>query len=420
MSVVIKNLLTLFWLFASYIIYSLGFDAFYLFAILYVVVLFLHFPRYLLSPSAVVFAYYGIWFLIAPFFASGYSGGVLHSADYQVAFLLIMPVFVTCIVALTTASSLKITYSPSKKVMSLGLAFSVLFVTYLFCTLMLILIIINSGGFSYWMKSPGDAFLNRGGTGVFVILSHFSGFILSALTGYVAYNYKKYSVLVMFLFWLFITSPVHGSKFQIGLFFILAVSPWLIFAKIISVRAVLFSFFMVFLFVYGMILRTEGVVNFERILSYLNYFSTLHNLALLVRDFEPSFMQTWFLPFNKFLTPFGLTGGVEYYDMNHYLTDIYYPDAWLIRATEQWPVEADLYLNFYFVFGLPVLFLYFYFLGFVYHTALESRTLGYLICSVMLSLFIVSHLRGSLYNHTDFYLYPMIFTLLFIFKRYRF
>ena len=167
MSVIIKNLLTLIGLIASYIAYNFGFDAFYLFAILYVFVLFLHFPRYLLSPTAVVFAYYGIWFLIAPFFASGYSGEVLHGTDYQVAFLLIMPVFVTCIVALTAASSLKITYLPSNKVMSLGLAFKVLGVTYVFCTLMLILIVINSGGFSYWMKSPGDAFLNRSGTGVF-------------------------------------------------------------------------------------------------------------------------------------------------------------------------------------------------------------------------------------------------------------
>lgn len=420
MAVITKNLLSIFGLIVCCSLFNFGFDSFYLFMAFYILVLCLHFPRYLLSPTAVVFAYYGVWFLIAPLFASGYSGGVIQRAEYQIAFLMIMAVFLTCIIALASASKFKTKVISNDRVMSLGLATSVLCVAYSFCTLMLVLIVMNSGGFNYWIESPGDAFLNRGGTGIYVILSHFSGFILSIVSGYVAYNYRKYSFLIFFFFWLVLTAPIHGSKFQIGLFFMLAVSPWLLFAKVISLRAVWLSIFIVFLFVFGMILRTEGVVDIERVFSYLNYFSSLHNLALLVKDFDASILETWFLPFNKFLTPFGLTGDIQYYDMNHFLTDIYYPDAWLIRATEQWPVEADLYLNFYFVFGLPVLFMYFYFVGIVYQKAITSRSLGYMVCSVMLSLYIVSHLRGSLYNHTDFYLYPMVFLLFLIFRKYRF
>src|SRR5690606_12628674 len=48
---------------------------------------------------------------------------------------------------------------------------------YLFSTLMVTLIVTFSGGWEKWIADPGTAFLNRGGTGVYVILSHFSSII---------------------------------------------------------------------------------------------------------------------------------------------------------------------------------------------------------------------------------------------------
>ncbi|MCU7373341.1 hypothetical protein PEC18_21575 [Paucibacter sp. O1-1] len=93
------------------------------------------------------------------------------------------------------------------------------------------------------------------------------------------------------------------------------------------------------------------------------------------------------------------------------LTDKYFPTAWEIRATEQWPVEADLYLNFYFFFGLPLVFIYTYVIGLIYGRARITNNLGTWIAVMLLIVSIVSHLRGSIYNHLDFYLYPMFYMI---------
>ena len=130
-------------------------------------------------------------------------------------------------------------------------------------------------------------------------------------------------------------------------------------------------------------------------------------------------MQTFFLPFNKFLSPIGIKDLNIYYDMNHMLTDKYFPWAWEIRATEQWPVEADLYLNFYFVFGLPLIFVYTFIVGYIYGLARFRSNLGLWVVSFLMLLSITSHLRGSLYNHVDFYLYPMYFVIYLILRKYR-
>jgi hypothetical protein len=103
--------------------------------------------------------------------------------------------------------------------------------------------------------------------------------------------------------------------------------------------------------------------------------------------------------------------------MNHMLTDHYYPHAWAIRATEQWPVETDLYLNFYFIGGLPIVAMYFYVIGFIHGRAIKANTLGWLFASMLMTVWMISHLRGSLFNHTDFYLYPYTLAMLFIFGR---
>ncbi len=63
----------------------------------------------------------------------------------------------------------------------------------------------------------------------------------------------------------------------------------------------------------------------EEALPYaLNYFTALRNLMFLLEDFDSGFIQTFFLPFNKFLTPIGLSDQGLYFDMNHMLKDKYF------------------------------------------------------------------------------------------------
>lgn len=219
--------------------------------------------------------------------------------------------------------------------------------------------------------------------------------------------------------WLIITSPVHGSKQLISIFFLLPLMPWIRNLKLVSAGSFSITALLIGVFFFGLYLRNISWITLEDAVPYaMNYFTALRNLMLLLEDFEPGFLQTFFLPFNKFLTPFGLSDPGMYFDMNHMLTDRYFPSAWAIRATEQWPVEADLYLNFYFMFGLPLIFLYTFIIGRIYGKAQRDPNLGIWVVSVLLTFSITSHLRGSLYNHVDFYLYPMFFLIFIILRKY--
>jgi hypothetical protein len=102
--------------------------------------------------------------------------------------------------------------------------------------------------------------------------------------------------------------------------------------------------------------------------------------------------------------------------MNHYLTDTYFPMYWASRATEQWPVETDLYLNFKFFGGLPLIAIYLLIVGYIYGVATKVNSLGHWLVAFLMSVFMISHLRGSLINHTDFYMYPYFVMVFLLFR----
>lgn len=377
-------------------------------------------PRKTVSPLSIFYAYYAAWFIIAPLLATRYQG-LLNVKEYVLAAAMAYTVFGIGIISIVYGTRIGTVLSTSVNP-GFNLVVEKQFpkwinLLYLFSTAMVMMIIISSGGFDKWISAPGDAFLNRGGSGVYVILSHFSTIVLAGLVGYTSYTKSSKSGLILFIAWVLLTSPIHGSKLHISLLIILAILPWLRYMPIFSLRTIVMYFTFVAVFLLGLYFRNMSWVGVDTIIPYaLNYFTAFENLAISVRDFPPSIMTTFFLPFVKFQTPFGLEDTKMYYDMNHMLTDIYYPSAWAIRATEQWPVETDLYLNFMFFGGLPLIVLYLGLVGFIYGRALKYNTLGYWLASFLMIVFMISHLRGSLVNHTDFYMYPFIFFVVFLFK----
>ncbi|MDQ2164210.1 MULTISPECIES: O-antigen polymerase [Vibrio] len=397
------------------------FSSFYVFSFFFITTILLNIPRDILSPLNILFAYYGLWFFLSPLLGSGYSDELLNSYDYRVSIGLVFTNFIICLYGIKFGILIgkSINTNPQFFAIDKDSTFRKILGLYFLSSLMIFMIINSSGGINVWLDNPGDAFLNRAGSGVYVILSHFSSIILSSLVGLYAYKYKSFSMWLIFFVWLLLTSPVHGSKFQISLLFILSLLPWLRERKTFSLTSILLvtSFLMIFLL--GMIFRDADITNVDKLFNLFNYFSTLHNLAISVSDFEPGSEFTFWLPFNKFLSPFGLDSGVEYYDMNHYLTDIYYPQAWEIRATEQWPVETDLYLNFYFFAGLPFIFFYMVAIGAIYKRSIVTSSFGISIVSLLMTIFMISHLRGSLYNHTDFYMIPYMVIIFLIFRYYK-
>lgn len=399
--------------------YLLNFSSMTTFFTLYLMVIIILPPRRLISPLSIIHGYYFVWFILAPAFSELHAEDDFSSSLFYLAYGMIFLTYLTAVFGASSGQSearrvsIKnhkfLNWSLNKNYHSIN---KLIFTLYLTSTVLILAIVVNSGGFAHWIAAPGDAFLNRQGSGVYVVLSHFSTFCLAALVGYVSYSSKSKVTLLIFIVWLIITSPVHGSKGLISLFLILSFTPWLRNIRFISLKGMFFSVALIFIFFFGLYLRNISWITPEEAIPYaLNYFTTLRNLIILLEDFSPDFMRTFFLPFNKFLTPFGLNESIQYFDMNHLLTDKYFPTAWEIRATEQWPVEADLYLNFYFFFGLPLVFIYTFVIGRIYGSAQITNNLGSWIVSMLLIVSIVSHLRGSIINHLDFYLYPMFFLI---------
>lgn len=395
-------------------------STFRIFLIIYVTSIVFYLPRNILSPVNILMLYYGLWFFLAPLLGSGYTSYLLESYGYKYSFALVSINYIFSLYSLILGGMFfsKVRLNVSVSLLSPKFIKRNIFLLYIFSTMMIFFIINVSGGFGVWLKDPGDAFLNRGGSGVYVIISHFSIYALGALIGLYCYNFNKKTPVFLFVIWLFVCSPIIGSKFQIILFLLIPFLPWLKNIRTLSIYTVLIGCAFVFIFILGMLFRGFSG-DFENLLMLFNYFSTLHNLAISVSDFSPGSISTFLLPFNKFITPFGIENGVSYYDMNHLLTDIYYPKAWEIRATEQWPVETDLYLNFYFFGGLPLIFIYMFFLGAIHALSLKSSSLGLSVVAFIFSVSMISHLRGSLYNHTDFYMIPFLCFILFVFYNVR-
>ncbi len=382
-----------------------------LFVTLFVLTFLVHQPHKVLSPLTVLYIYYGAWFIFAPTVASLYIG-MLEYVEYRIAFAMAYTVFSTAALALVVGESIGLASQrkpielPDISPANLSMLIATL---YVIATAAILTIVIRSGGFQVWLDNPGDAFLNRGGTGAFVVVSHFSSLALAAATAYIAYRGRKVSLLLCFLIWVVVTSPVHGSKLQIGLLFLIAVMPWLVSSRFWSWKLAALLLGGIVVFLGGMYMRHQNILSsVGMILSTANYFTALQNLAISLRDFSPDFLMTFFLPFNKIGMMFGLTDANTYFDMNHLLTDAYYPERWGMKATEQWPVETDLYLNFGFVLGVPLVFLFFYLHGWLYGYAQRTNSVGAWFAVVMIVVGMISHLRGSIYNHVDFYMYPYI------------
>ena len=408
-------------LFASYLI---GLSSLVPYSLIFAFALLLFRPTHFISPLAVIFAYYFIFFIIAPSFSQLHSDDDFSEFRYYLSFgmIFLVQTFASYGAFLGEYISIKrrgVDSGSTTAQVGQGKLNLIIFSLYISSTLFLYLIVQASGGFGRWIADPGEAFLNRAGSGVYVISSHMSTYILAGLVGYKSLTSRNRYHVTAFIIWILITSPVHGSKKLIITFLVLSLIPWVRSMRLYSRVAVALAVVFILIFFLGLYLRNTSWMTLEDAIPYaLNYFTALRNLMLLVSDFDPGFLQTFFLPFNKFLSPFGLSDPSLYYDMNHMLTDKYFPTAWEIRATEQWSVEADLYLNFYFLAGLPVVFFYVLMVGWVYGRAQATQNIGIWIVSVILTLSLTSHLRGSIYNHTDFYMYPMLIVIYGLLKKF--
>lgn len=370
-------------------------------------------PKYLLAPSNFMMAYSTLWNILPLWFASQYADYDWRKPEVQAALLMVS---CTHIIGYTVLRVSEGNDGDSavwrRSSWAARLPYAVLRRRATVCLFVAVvsawLVISKSSGIAFWIEKPGLAFLTRQGTGVYNLIFIFT--VSIAVAGLAGYSKMKRSPwwLPFLVVVMLILSPVFGGKSRMMMMILLMVSPWYFCSKLRIGRAFVLGVTFVAVIVSMNFYRNPWLLDHPKMIApyLLNYFNTFDLLVLSIHDFAPFSKMTILLPFNKLLTPIGI--GEKFYDVSSWLTSIYYPDAWRIRATQQWPIETDLYLSMGYYFGIPLLIVMFLLFGLMHRHAVRTRTLGAIFISLFASTYMVSHLRGGLIVWTDFYMVPFL------------
>jgi len=410
--------------FVAYYFFNLNSTS--LFCLLMIATFLSYRPRYLFSPISVLYAYYALWYLLPLLFAERYRDLPYASRIVSLSAWMLY----TTLTAGAISLALTETYLLNKKIFGTALrnlnsivhkrgiqrARKIMLLSFMTCIFSLIGLVSVTGGIQPWIDEPGQTFLRREGGGLFSVLLIFGSMFYALAAGYLVKLKPSIWMTFSAIVFLFLISPFLGGKMQnfFSIFFFLAPSIFSSKAR----GAILFWMILLFvaIFFLGIYFRNLSWISVDDLIGYsLNYFNTFEMLIISVADFEPSWFSTVFLPFNKFLSPFGIREDV-FYDMSAWLTSIYFPEDWAIRATQQWPIETDFYMSFYFIGGIPLLIAFMIFLQVNFSKAISTRSLAFLFIGCHMSFNLMSHLRGGLIIWNDFYTYPMYIVAYFLFR----
>lgn len=252
---------------------------------------------------------------------------------------------------------------------------------------------ITDYSYTYLTKREGHGLLNV----TIIALGNVAVFLLGLETQRAR---RKWPVLLVALLVMMTLSYIGGIKSRFIFLLIVFLSPWFMTMKL-RLRTVVglgVSFFV--LLYLGTLIRTEGFYAstpffIEMLVGYFNAFQ-LHDWVVTSRD--PGLFQTVWQIFVKPLQILGLVSPDASFDISVMLTKEYFPEQWENEhATQQWPLDTELYLNYYGVWlsWLPLL-AYAALQGWLYRHAVLRRNLYLMPIFVMEFQRIFSTLRGTL------------------------
>lgn len=259
-----------------------------------------------------------------------------------------------------------------------------------------------TGGFQAWITDYSYTYLTgREGYGLLNVVTIAFGNIVVFLLGLQTYRAKKKLWLILgTLLIMFALSYVNGVKSRFIFLLILYLSPYFmtmtIRLKFLGIAPVAF-FFLLYL---GTLVRTEGFYAspsffLEMLVGYFNSYQ-LHDYVVSSRD--PALLQTVFQLFTKPLQILGLMDADANFDISVMLTKEFFPEQWYQEhATQQWPLDTELYLNYYgfYLSWLPLV-AYALLVSWLYRTAVLRRNLFLLPIFIMEFQRIFSTMRGTL------------------------
>jgi oligosaccharide repeat unit polymerase len=381
-------------------------------------------PKYLFHPKNFLFGFYGLWYTIPIMFGTRYSE-YSFSDDTVVASytMLITTYLIGFNIFHYIARKTEKEYSLWRLKPKIPMLYAHLMGILLIFAAIFLIAVMSQHGLIGWLKNPGAASQERGGSGPAIILLIFATGLTYVSGGFYLRKYKKlFLVLLLFylalclLTFLFYVGRARLLMYVVFLFLI----PF--FKTKLKLRNVLvFTFFAVSFALAASWLRGTGgnekTSTYQKFQTSLNYFDTFEALNKVVENESPSLFQTTFYAFNKFLIPYGFDRSLPYSVSIKY-TPIYFP-GYGTRTTVQFPIEADMYLSGWYVLMIPLLIILFTTIAYLYRIAITTMNLGTIYVSVSLLFLMISHLRGMLIEFYDFYMFPILLVSYFLLNPYR-
>ena len=259
-----------------------------------------------------------------------------------------------------------------------------------------------TAGLSAWLNDYSFTYLTkREGHGLLNVVTIVLGNIVVFLLGLKIYQSpRKMALIAWSLLIMFALSFIDGVKSRFIFLLILLLSPYFMTMRLrLGVLAAVTVSFFVLLYL-GTLVRTEGFYAsapffLEMLVGYFNAFQ-LHDWIVTSRD--PALFQTVGMVFTKPMQIFGIMPPDANFDISVMLTKEFFPKQWDDEhATQQWPLDTELYLNYYgfYLSWLPLL-AYSLFVSWLYRLAVLRRYLAIMPIFIMEFQRIFSTMRGTL------------------------
>jgi hypothetical protein len=296
---------------------------------------------------------------------------------------------------------------------------SVLKGLYVFTLLLVLWFIQVTGGLDSWLNNYSSTYLTgREGHGLLNVMTITFGNIVVFLLGLKAYYAKrKYGILAWALFIIVSLSYINGVKSRFIFLLIMLLSPWFMRIKFRLKHLAIFVMLFFLLLYFGTLIRTEGFYAsgpyfLEMLIGYFNSFQ-LHDYVIVSR--EPALLQTVSQVFIKPMQILGLIDADANFDISVMLTKEFFPEQWENEhATQQWPLDTELYLNYYgpWLSWIPLI-TYGFVLSKLYRVAVLKRNYALMPIYIIEFQRIFSTMRGTLIPW-EVFIYVVQYVIIFV------
>lgn len=267
---------------------------------------------------------------------------------------------------------------------------------------LVVLFIQSTAGFNVWLNDYSYAYLTkREGHGLLNVSIIALGNAVVFLLGLRFYHSKnKLGTMLWALLLMLMLSYVNGVKARFIFLLLLFMSPYLVTMEITMKRVAAFAIGFFVLLYAGTLVRTEGfyaspAAFMEMLIGYFNSYK-LHDDVVASRD--PALFQTVMQVFVKPLQLMEIVDAEADFDISVMLTKEFFPEHWYgERATQQWPLDTELYLNYYglWLSWVPLL-VYAAFIAWLYRVTILRVNVVFLPIYMMEFQRIFSMMRGTL------------------------